>query len=60
MTKYYREIVICDSCKGEGTKYQSTLTDYHRGEYDVTPYDCPICDGKGRVKQITEVRIEKL
>ena len=56
----HREIVICDSCKGEGYRIHQTMTNYHRGEYDEKRYECPRCKGKGRLVKETTVQYKEL
>lgn len=58
MTK--KEIVLCGNCKGEGIIYHHKVTDYHRNEYEVISTTCTMCDGKGRLWEITKVEYEKL
>lgn len=55
-----REIVICSNCKGEGVLRTHTITDYHRGEYDVNTFECHKCDGEGRVWEITTIEYKKV
>jgi DnaJ-class molecular chaperone len=52
------EITICERCKGKGTNENRELIDYHRGEYNSTYMQCPLCKGSGRMKKTTTVTIE--
>lgn len=53
------EIILCTNCKGSGVLRFETLTDYHKGEYDVWYdvwyEDCHSCEGQGIIVKCTEV-----
>lgn len=55
-----KEIVLCKNCNGEGALYRHKVTDYHRNEYDVIKTKCIMCDGSGRLWQITTVEYQKI
>ena len=54
------EIILCASCKGTGKKSYETCVDYHKREYETVYETCIYCDGKGRLRQVTKVTLEKL
>lgn len=48
--KKTEEIILCPTCKGyEQIRY-----------YDRKPRSCGVCNGKGRVWQITNIYIERI
>ena len=53
-------VEICPACKGRGYVTEEHLTDYHKGEYEITKRTCKRCNGSGLVKvaTITERREE--
>lgn len=56
--KVFREIIVCDNCKGHGTIGQSELEDYHRGEYRYWNTVCTKCNGSGRMMQVVTTTVE--
>lgn len=54
------EIVLCNSCKGLGKIGTEVCIDYHKREYETVYKTCIYCDGKGRLRKVTEVTFEKL
>lgn len=56
----YTSIVACDVCCSTGIQQRSTLTDYHRGDYDYWNALCSFCKGDGRVLEIVQHSIVEL
>lgn len=50
-------IEVCRNCKGTGVAY--TLPEFHPyGKEDAPePYECPVCQGSGRVKKTLNIEI---
>ena len=46
-------IVMCTRCKGTGILERSELENYHRGEYEYWKELCNVCDGEGRMVELT-------
>ena len=55
-----KKIIICKNCKGHGIRYWDKLTDYHKSEYSTYSKDCPTCDGRGVLMEITTVKTRAL
>ncbi len=52
---YNDEIIMCGLCEGAGVREQSTLTDYHKGEYNYWNTVCEECKGSGRIVKTTKI-----
>ena len=50
-------IEVCRNCKGTGVAY--TVPEFHPygKEDDPQPYECPVCQGSGRVKKTLNIEI---
>ena len=53
------EIVLCNSCRGQGYLWGSEMTDYHKREYDTFKVSCKPCGGTGRMIKKTTITYEK-
>ena len=54
-----KELILCRLCKGEGIVTESKFRGHTEGVAREN-YVCPDCKGKGRLREIREIRFERL
>ena len=50
-------IEVCRNCKGTGVAYTEPEFHPYGKEDDPQPYECPVCQGSGRVKKTLNIKI---
>ena len=50
-----KKIIICPTCKGEGTVKEGNLREMHNHDTEL----CSDCNGQGRIKKIKTVEYQK-